>query len=87
MHKHQIPVIFLNERSTAHLFLYPKESDVHHVVKVAPSVRISSQINCFKVFIKNNSSPNLLALRESFSASCYFFRISLDYHFFVYVFG
>lgn len=72
MLKHQTPVIFLNERSTAQLLYCPKEGDVHRVVKVTPSVRIPSQINHLKLFINNNSfsktvvpSGNLLLLVTS----------------------
>lgn len=52
MPKHQIPVIFLNEKNTAQLLCCSKEDDVQHMVKVTLSVRIPSQINHLKLFIK-----------------------------------
>lgn len=52
MLKHQIPVIFLNERN------YPKKGDVPHVVTTRwlPVSEFHHKINHLKLFINNNSS-------------------------------
>lgn len=45
MLKHQIPVIFLNEKNTAQLLCHSKKDDVQHMVKVTLNIKVPSQIN------------------------------------------
>lgn len=81
MLKHQIPVIFLNERNAAQLLCYSKEDDVQHMVKVTLSVRIPSRINHLKLFIKNISPSKAFVPSGNLLLSCYFFGRGLVYNF------